>query len=253
MSRRLRVLSLLIFLMPGLAGASSPVTVFAAASLKEALNDLAISWARSGQPGLRVSLGSSGALAKQIAQGAPAGIFISADEKWMDYLQQRHLIEPATRSDLLTNSLVLIAPASTAPAIILSPGFNLAALLGQDGRLAIGGSSVPAGIYARQALNRLHVWNQVKDHLAPTEDVRGALLLVETGEAPAGIVYATDARGDAKVTVIGRFPASSHDPITYPIALVTPQPDPAASHAVLDFLHGPKARAVFARAGFGTK
>ncbi len=232
--------------------AESPVTVFAAASLKGAMGDLADAWAAKGHPKPRLSLDSSGALAKQIQQGAPAEMFISADEKWMDYLAKRGLVVAGSRRDLLTNSLVLVAPAGAAHQVTVGAGFDLAAALGTDGRLAVGDTAtVPAGIYAKQALTRLGAWAQVSGRLAPAANVKAALLLVERGEAPAGVVYRTDALGDPKVQVIGVFPDSSHDPITYPIALVGS--GGADAQALLGFVEGKQAKTVFAKYGFGTK
>jgi molybdate transport system substrate-binding protein len=235
------------------ARAESPITVFAAASLKAPLTALAATWQQQGHATLRLSFASSGTLAHQIEQGADAPIFISADEKWMDYLQRAKLLAPVDRADLLTNSLVLVAPAGQGHAVTLTQGFDLAAILGPSGRLAIGNpGSVPAGIYGKQALTRLGVWPTAQSRLAPAADVKAALLLVETGNAPAGIVYATDAKGDSKVHVIGVFPPTSHDAITYPIALIAGLADTHAARPVLDFLKSPAAVAVFTRFGFGT-
>jgi len=236
------------------ARAEPPVTVFAAASLKSVMASVSDAWAAQGHPKLRVSLDSSGTLARQIQQGAPAQLFISADEKWMDRLAGQGLLVPASRKDLLTNTLVLIAPADQAHPVTIKPGFDLARLLGSRGRLAVGDpDSVPAGIYAKQALIRLGVWAQVSSRLAPAANVKAALLLVERGEAPAGVVYRTDALNDPKVARVGAFPDSSHDPITYPIALIGKQTGTPQAVALLQFLEGTQARAIYAASGFGTK
>jgi molybdate transport system substrate-binding protein len=235
------------------ARAEDPVTVFAAASLKGAMGDISDAWAATGHPKLRLSLDSSGTLAKQIQQGAGAQIFISADEKWMDYLAKHSLVVPDSRKDLLTNGLVLVAPAGQGKNVTIAPGLDLASVLGPAGRLAVGDpDTVPAGIYAKQALIRLGAWAKVSGKLAPAANVKAALLLVERGEAPAGVVYRTDALGDPKVQVIGAFPASSHDPIAYPIALISPGGDQAAS-AALAFLEGKQAKIIYAKYGFGVR
>ena len=196
-----------------------PVLVFAAASLKTALDAIAAGW-RSGDGGqATISYAASSTLAKQIENGAPADLFISADEDWMDYLEQRRLIDPKTRADLLGNSLVLIAPADRAEQVTIGPGFPLAAMLG-DGRLAIADPvAVPAGRYAKAALTTLGVWRQLAGRVAAAENVRAALLLVARGEAPFGIVYRTDAAAEPAVRIAAAFPPESHPPIVYPMAL----------------------------------
>lgn len=236
------------------ARAEPPVTVFAAASLQGVMAAVSHAWTSQGHPNLRVSLDSSGTLARQIEQGAPAQIFISADEKWMDRLAKQALLVPGSRKDLLTNTLVLICPADQAHPLAVKPGFDLASQLGPRGRLAVGDpDSVPAGIYAKQALIHLGVWAQVASRLAPAANVKAALLLVERGEAPAGVVYRTDALADPKVKLIGTFPNSSHDPITYPIALIGKQTGTPQAAGLLQFLEGTQARAIYAANGFGTK
>jgi molybdate transport system substrate-binding protein len=235
-----------------LAGPASAqtVTVFAAASLNEALADIAAAWERAGRPKPRLSLAASSTLARQIEQGAPANLFASADEQWMDYLDKRGLLAPGTRRDLLSNALVLVVPKDQAREVALSPGFDLDALLGPGGRLAVGDPAhVPAGMYAQQALTKLGVWTQAEPRLARAQDVRSALRLVELGEAPAGIVYATDAAASAKVAVAGVFSPDSHAPITYPFAVVRAGDSPGA-RALLAFMAGPEARAIFTRRGF---
>lgn len=236
------ILALVLF---GLGGASPslaaapPLTVFAAASATNALNDLGQLWQAQGGGQVIFSFASSSTLAKQIEQGAPAQIFLSADQKWMDYLEERHLLQAGSRSDLLGNRLVLIAPADSPLQGKIAPGFPLAAWLGQ-GRLAVGNPAhVPAGLYAQEALTNLGVWGQVEERLARASDVRSALALVERGEAPLGIVYATDAAISAKVRVVDTFPAGSHAPVAYPVALVAGQTTPEAA-AFLQFLRSPR-------------
>ncbi len=248
MRRVLPVLCLLLF-APIAAHAQQP-TVFAAASLTDAMKDVGALWVKAGHKPPTLSFGASSTLARQIEQGAPANLFASADEKWMDYLAGKNLIAPGTREDLLGNDLVLIVPANKPQHVSIGPGFDLAKLLGPSGRLAVADPAhVPAGIYAEQALKKLGLWDSVDQHLAPTADVRAALLLVERGEAPAGIVYATDAAVSKDVMIAGVFPESSHDPITYPFAL-TKAGDTPAARALLTFLAGPQARAVFVKRGF---
>ena len=231
---------------------ASPVTVFAAASLTNALRDIAMAWAKQNHPEPRLSFAASSTLARQIEQGAPANIFASADEQWMNYLAKRDLIQPDTRKDLLTNRLVLVVPADHPARVTIGPGLDLAAMLG-NGRLAIGApSNVPAGIYAEQALKKLGIWAAVEHRLAPAEDVRAALFLVERGEAPAGIVYATDAASTKGVAIAGVFPPDSHDPIRYPVAIVR-SGDTPATRALLDFIDGPDAKAIFVHYGFSTE
>jgi molybdate transport system substrate-binding protein len=189
-------------------------------------------------------------LARQIDQGAPANLFASADEKWMDYLADKKLLADGTRKDLLGNDLVLVVSADKPLHVTIDKSFDLMGLLGANGRLATGDPAhVPVGIYAEQALKALGMWDSVQPRLARTEDVRAALLLVERGEAPAGIVYATDAAVSKAVMIAGTFPADSHDPVSYPFAVVKSGDTPDA-RALLTFLSGPEARAVFAQRGF---
>ncbi len=226
------------------------LTVFAAASLTDAMRDVSGAWEKAGHKPLRQSFGASSTLARQIEQGAPANVFASADEKWMDYLAGRGLLASGTRADVLSNDLVLIVPANRATHVTIGQGFDLAALMGPDGRLATGDPAhVPVGIYAQQALTKLGLWSAVAPRLAPTEDVRGALQLVERGEAPVGIVYATDAAVSKDVAIAGTFPADSHDPITYPFAVVKAG-DTSDARALLHFLDGSEAKAIFVRRGF---
>jgi len=239
----------LVLLVP-MAARAQELTVFAAASLTDAMKDVAALWVKAGHPPLSLSFGASSTLAKQIEEGAPAAVFASADERWMDYLAQKNLIAADTRKDLLGNDLVLIVPADKPIHVTIGPDFDLPALLGADGRLATGDPAhVPVGIYAEQALKKLGWWDKVSPHLARTADVRAALLLVERGEAPAGIVYGTDAAVSKAVMVAGTFPASSHDPVSYPFAVVKSHDTPEA-RALLAFLASPQARAVFVQRGF---
>jgi molybdate transport system substrate-binding protein len=237
---------------------AEPLTVFAAASLTDAMKEIVAAWQRDGHAAARLSFGASSTLARQIIQGAPVNLFIAADNQWMDELARGGAIAAESRRDLLSNSLVLIQPAPEKPTkprtgpppVTIGPGFDLASLLGRDGRLALGDPAhVPAGLYAAQALRNLGVWDSVRAHLAPTADVRAALLLVERGEAPFGIVYATDAAASARVTIAGRFPPGTHDLITYPAAIVR-QGDTPDARAMMGFLTGPEARAIFTRHGF---
>ena len=251
MRRRFIVPVLLALLCPLAAGAQ-PLTVFAAASLTEAMKDISAAWQQAGHPPLRLSFAASSALSRQVEQGAPAHLFASADQQWMDYLAQRNLIAPATRRDLLANTLVLVVPKDQARSVAIGPGLDVSALLGPQGRLATGDPAhVPVGRYAQQALTVLGLWGQVEPRLARTEDVCRALLLVERGKAPAGIVYATDAAASAGVAVAGTFPDGTHKRITYPFAVVRAMDTPDA-RALLQFMAGPEARAIFARRGFRT-
>ena len=238
-----------ILLMP-LSAHAQQVTVMAAASLTDALKDVSVAWAKAGHKPLLMSFGSSSTLARQIEQGAPANVFASADEKWMDYLATRKLIAADTRKDLLGNDLVLVVPATKPQHVTIAPGFDLLGMLGSDGRLSVGDPAhVPAGIYAEQALKKLGMWDGIQPRLARAEDVRAALRFVELGEAPAGIVYATDAAISKGVSVAGTFPASSHDPVTYHFAVVKTGDTPEA-RALMTFLASPPARAIFLRRGF---
>jgi molybdate transport system substrate-binding protein len=239
----------LVLLVP-LAARAQELTVFAAASLTDAMKDVSTLWTKAGHPPLRMSFGASSTLARQIEQGAPVALFASADEKWMDYLAQKNLIVADTRKDLLGNDLVLVVPAEKPLHVTIGPSFDLMGLLGANGRLATGDPAhVPVGIYAEQALKKLGWWDKVAPRLARTDDVRAALLLVERGEAPAGIVYATDAAVSKAVMVAGTFPASSHDPVSYPFAVVKAGDTPQA-RALMTFLEGKQARAVFVQRGF---
>jgi molybdate transport system substrate-binding protein len=228
--------------------ANDPV-IFAAASLKNVLDAIAASWKNETGKSVTISYAASSVLARQIEQGAPADIFISADLDWMDWLQQRHLIKANTRRVLLGNSLVLIASAESKMSFMITLGADLAGALG-DGRLSLGETrSVPAGKYAKEALEKLGMWEGVESKLAQSDNVRAALALVARGEAPLGIVYATDAKAEPKVRVIDTFPASMHAPIVYPAAIVASSKHPAARE-FLDFLRSADAAAIFVKHGF---
>lgn len=246
------MLALLVLLFGGLAEAQPrPAAVFAAASLTEALNEVADTYAKAGRPRPTLVFAASSALARQIEHGAPAAIFLSADEPWMDYLAARKLIEPGSRASLLSNRLVLIVPANRPTRIAIKPGFDMAGLVG-SGRWVTGDpAAVPVGRYAQAALEKLGVWNSVQDRLARTDNVRSALAFVERDDAAAGIVYATDAKATTKVATAGIFPAESHPPISYPAALIKGASPEA--RGFFRFLRSKPARAIFARHGFVTK
>ncbi|MGH2340969.1 molybdate ABC transporter substrate-binding protein [Segnochrobactraceae bacterium EtOH-i3] len=229
--------------------ADQPVVVFAAASLKNALDAVIAGWSKDTGKTATVSYASSSALAKQIEQGAPADIFISADLAWMDYVGKANAIKTDTRENLLGNKLVLVAPADSTATVEIKEGLDLAALLG-DGRLAVGQvDSVPAGKYAKTALTNLGIWPSVQGKLAQADNVRAALLLVSRGEAPLGIVYATDAASDKKVKIIGTFPEGSHAPIIYPVAVTASSTNPDAD-SLYKALHTGPAAAAFTAEGF---
>lgn len=230
--------------------AEQDVLVFAAASLKNALDDAIEAYGAETGTKVTASYAASSALAKQIEQGAPAQLFISADLDWMDYLQERQLIVDGTRRNLLGNSIVLVtAKDSPQGAVEVAPGFDLAGLVG-DGRLAVGDvKAVPAGKYAKASLERLGVWAGVEGKLAQAENVRAALALVARGEAPLGIVYQTDAASDPTVRIVGTFPEDSHPPIIYPAA-VTREGEGSGAAGFLTFLGGAKAKSAFERQGF---
>ncbi|SEL20664.1 molybdate transport system substrate-binding protein [Roseovarius azorensis] len=225
------------------------ITVFAAASLATALSDIAAQFEAATDHRLSLSFAGSSALARQIQQGAPADILVSASPDWMDVLEQDGLIESGTRVDLLGNSIVLIAHGAGAEPIRIGPGTDLTGLLG-GGRLAMAlVDAVPAGIYGKAALENLGLWTSVSGQVAQTDNVRAALALVAIGEAPYGIVYATDAVAEDRVTVVATFPAESYPPVIYPLADLANRDVPAEAEFV-DFLRGPQARATFERQGF---
>jgi molybdate transport system substrate-binding protein len=224
------------------------VTVYGAASLTNVLQQLGDRFTQSTGVPVRLSFAASSALARQIEAGAPADLFFSADQDWMDYLEQRGFIRKSTRRDLLGNRLALVAPAASTVTLKIEPHFGLRAALGTE-RLATGDPDmVPVGRYARAALISLGVWTEVADRLVPAENVRSALMFVARGETPLGIVYETDARIDPAVRIVDLFPLSSHPPITYPVALTRSASVEAARF--LEFLRGAQARAAFEKFGF---
>lgn len=231
--------------------ADTGVVVFAAASTTNAITEIGELYAAQKKGHITTSFASSSTLAKQIAGGAPADVYLSANVKWMDFLEEKSVIDKATRFDLLGNRIVLIAPAKSSICnIAIEEGVDLAALLGSQGRLAMGDPEhVPAGMYGKKAMQRLGLWDQVKDRLAPMKDVRAALVMVERSEVPVGQVYATDAAISKKVRVVGTFPVESHPPIVYPVAAVGGKKTPGAV-SFLKFLKTPEARAVFEKYGF---
>lgn len=234
------------------ARAAEPeVLVFAAASTTNALTEIAALYTAGGKGKVSLSFGSSSTLAKQIESGAPADIFLSANADWMNYLEEKNLLEKGSRADLLGNRIVLIVPvASPAKPVEIVHGFDLAALLGKDGLLAVGDPAhVPVGTYAKEALQKLGIWDQVANRLAPAKDVRAGLALVERGEAPLGIVYASDAVITDKVRVIGMLPETSHPKIDYPVAIMAKGKRDAARPFVA-FLSTPEARTIWKKYGF---
>ena len=224
------------------------ILVYAAASLTNAMQQIGADYQKTAHVVVTTSFDASSTLARQIEQGARADVFFSADTDWMDYLQKRNLIQPGTRKNLLGNALVLIAPAQSQIQLTIGPHFALAAAL-NGGRLATGDpDSVPVGRYARAALTNLGVWDQVSPLIARAENVRTALLYVARGETPLGIVYRSDALIEKRVRVVDTFPASSHPPIVYPIALT--QSAQGAAAAFISYLTGPRAHKVFVKYGF---
>lgn len=244
----------LCFFGAGLMGVkpatADPVTVFAAASLKAALDDVVRDFERTADHQIRVSYAGSSALARQIEQGAPANLFISANINWMDRLGAQGLLEPNTGLALLTNTLVLIAPMDeAAPPVGIEDFDIISQLKGRPLAMAFA-DAVPAGIYGKSALRHVGVWDAVAPHVAQTDSVRGALALVARGEARFGIVYATDAQADPRVSIVATFPSDSHAPIVYPVAVIAP-----ASRGALDFaafLRSPEAHDTFEAHGFGS-
>ncbi|BDH46619.1 molybdate ABC transporter substrate-binding protein [Salmonella enterica subsp. enterica serovar Choleraesuis] len=249
---RLALGAVLAVSVAGQAVANDKITVFAAASLTNALGDIATHYKKESGVDVVSSFASSSTLARQIEAGAPADLFISADQKWMDYAADKKAIDTQTRKTLLGNSLVVVAPkASEINNLTIDKDTNWTSLL-KGGRLAVGDPAhVPAGIYAQQALTSLGSWASVEPHLAPAEDVRGALALVERGEAPLGIVYGSDAVASKGVKVVGVFPEGSHPKVEYPMAVVKGH-NSAAVTAFSQYLQGPKAAVIFKQYGFTT-
>jgi molybdate transport system substrate-binding protein len=231
------------------AAKAQDVTIFAAASLTNALQEAGEAYRAKTGKTVKFSFASSSVLAKQVEAGAPAQIFISADEKWMDYAVSKGVIQEGTRINPIGNTMVLIAPAdSKAGPVEISAKTDIASLLG-DGRLATGDPAhVPVGTYAKEAFEKLGLWTAVEPKLARAENVRAALALVETGEAPIGVVYATDAAASKKVKVLGAFPKGSHAPIVYPFAIVKGQKD--AAQDVFAYITGPEGIKIFTKYGF---
>lgn len=245
------LICLALIASPALAQGKGPL-VLAAASLQESLSDAADAWTKAGHPRPVISFAASSALARQIESGAPADLFISADEDWMDSLAKKGLIMPRSRASFLANRLVLIAPAASKVRLAIGPRFPLARALG-NGRLAMADpDAVPAGKYGKAALEKLGVWSSVSARVANAENVRAALALVERGEAPLGIVYATDARASTRVKVVGTFPAGTHPPITYPVARLKTSTSKDAE-GFRRFLVSAAGKRIFARHGFVTR
>src|SRR5262245_19804285 len=252
--RRLVLLLIIGFLSAPLmtvAAKAADITVFAAASLKNALDDAAkVYQAKTGDK-VTISYAASSALAKQIEAGAPADVFFSADLDWMDYLQERKLIDAGSRHSLLGNTLVLIAPKDSTVSLSIDKNFPLLQALGPDGRLAMAlVDSVPAGKYGKAALTYLGVWDAVAPRVAQAENVRAALAFVAKGEAPLGIVYGTDAKSEPTVRVVGTFPADSHPKIVYPVALLASASTKPEARKFLDFLLSSEAAPSFEAQGF---
>lgn len=225
------------------------LTVFAAASLTDVLQQIGADYERTTKVPVKLSFAASSALARQIESGARVDVFFSADQEWMDYLDKKQLIDKRTRRDVLGNRLALIAPADSTVAIKLSRGAPLSSALGSNGRLSTGDpDSVPVGKYAKSALTALGLWTEIEPRLVRAENVRAALMYVARGEAPLGIVYATDARVEPKVRVVDLFPESSHAPITYPVAATSVAG--ASARSFIEYLDTAAAREVFTRAGF---
>jgi len=241
---------LLLFCLPSSAAQTDKPTiiVFAAASLTNALQEVGDGFTKDSSIPVKFSFAASSTLARQIENGAPADVFFSADIDWMDYLQSRKLIQNHTRHDVLGNRLVLVAPADSKIVLKIKPHFPLAATLGK-GRLSTGDpDSVPVGRYAREALTKLDVWNDIEARLVRADSVHSALAFVDRGEASLGIVYATDAKIDNKVRVVDVFPDNTHMPIVYPIAVTAV----AKSDAIkfVDYVRGPVGDATFKKYGF---
>ncbi|HZV98823.1 MAG TPA: molybdate ABC transporter substrate-binding protein [Methylophilaceae bacterium] len=238
---------ILLLLAASVAHANESVTVFAAASLANVLMEIGERYEKATGIKIKHSFASSSALAKQIEAGAPAGIFVSANREWMDYLLARNLIDGASRRNWLGNRLVLIAPKGRSFTVEFTRHFDFVKAF--KGRLCTGNvDAVPAGIYARQALNQLNWWNSIKKRIVGAEDVRGALAFVERGECGAGIVYESDARVSDKVEIVVYFPENTHDPIIYPVAFVAGAK--GLDKDYMEYLQRPGNEAIFAKYGF---
>jgi molybdate transport system substrate-binding protein len=229
-----------------------PVIVFAAASLKNALDEIANEWMKANKTDVKISYAASSALAKQIENGAPADIFISADLDWMDYVEKKNLVRKGTRVSLLGNTLVLIASKDAkSKDVKIAPGFDLAGLLGKDRLSMAAVATVPAGKYGKAALEKLGVWKSVEGKIAEAENVRAALAFVSRGEAPYGIVYRTDAVAEKNVVIAGTFPPGTHEPIVYPFAVLESSKNPKAAD-FLKAMNTAQARAIWTKHGFAT-
>lgn len=233
---------------PSATATDGPV-IFAAASMKTALDAIAAAWKAQGGKAPAISYASSAVLAKQIEQGAPADIFISADLQWMDYLEKAKLLKAGTRKNLLGNALVLIEPSDGTSTLKIAPNFDLAGATG-DGKIAVCTiTSCPGGVYAKEAFETLGVWSAVEPKLAQADNIRNAMTLVARGEAKFGVVYATDAKAEPKVKVVDTFPESSHKPIVYPIALIETSKNPDAA-ALMAFMRSQAAIKILSDQGF---
>jgi molybdate transport system substrate-binding protein len=248
--RRYRAVAIVLLLIGSMATArAAELVVFAAASLKNALDEATAVYQKQTGDTVKISYAASSALARQIESGAPAQVFISADLDWMDYLLQRNLIQTASRKNWLGNRLIIAAPAAAEQTIDIKPGFDLAGAL-KGGRLAMADpDSVPAGKYGKAALEKLGVWNSVAGSVARAENVRSALLLVSRQEAPLGIVYKTDVAADGGTKIAGVFPEDTHPPIVYPIALTADGKEPAAARFI-GFLGSAEVKPIFEKQGF---
>lgn len=246
-----RAACLALLTCAGSAASADQITVFAAASLREALDGVATAFTQSTGHDLRLSYAASSALARQIEQGAPADVFVSANTAWMDHLDAAGVIAPDSRVDLLSNRLVLIAHDPDAAPVTLSPETDLRGIIG-DSRLAMAlVDAVPVGLYGKAALRSLGLWDTLADRVAQADNARAALALVALGHAEYGIVYATDALAEPRVHVVATFAPDSHPPIVYPVAAMAGRDGPAA-RALLAFLQAPEATAIFAAQGFGS-
>ncbi|MBI1179741.1 MAG: molybdate ABC transporter substrate-binding protein [Alphaproteobacteria bacterium] len=254
--KALRLLALSLALLAGSGAFASPVraqsqglTVFAAASLTNALQDIGERYTKETGVPVRFSFASSSAVARQIEAGAPADVFVSADTEWADYLEKRGLLKDGTRRKIVANTLVLVAPGDSTAQVSLKPGVNLAKLLGPDGKLATGDPDfVPAGRYAKAALQSLGAWQSIESRVLRASNVRTALAFVARGEAPLGIVYGSDVVVENRVRIVGTFPTDSHPPIEYPAAVVKGA-KPGAD-GFLDYLQSPAAAEIFRHYGF---
>lgn len=249
---RATIIALILLCAGSASGAepAEPLVVFAAASLTDAVGEIANEFTRETGIQIKPSFAASSALAKQIESGAPVGVFFSADEEWMNYLEERKLLTPGTRRDVLANKLVMVVPAdSTVTSVELDSGTSLLAAVGKSHVATGDPDSVPVGKYAKAALTKLGAWDQLAPQLVRAENVRSALAFVARGEAPFGIVYLTDAKVEKKVKPVGTFPAETHPPIRYPVA-VTAKGDANNARRFVTFVSGKQAVAIFEKYGF---